>query len=273
MEKLKDVYCQKYPSSAKLIQYFEESTNVEFSWENLTKRHLVLFVEYLKQKVALSSAKVYCSRIKTILTLYREEFTPPKDYRKVLTLRKDTSQQVYLNADEIKAIINYSPQNEIESVIKNQFLIGCLTGARYSDCRTFSQENIRDNCLMYISRKTHMDTRVPVSPIIQQLLLNNKRQFCPETYNRTIKVICQRVGINKEVSLYRRGKFVVGEKWQFVSSHTARRSFATNLYLNGVDLYTISTLCGHSSVEMTKQYICCGPRQSDALLTYLAKFK
>ena len=55
-----------------------------------------------------------------------------------------------------------------------------------------------------------------------------------------------------------------GEKWEFVSSHTARRSFATNLYLRGADLYSISQMMGHASVEMTQNYLCCGLREQSA---------
>ena len=78
--------------------------------------------------------------------------------------------------------------------------------------------------------------------------------------------------MNEEVSVYTRGKFSTGPKWQYIASHCARRSFSTNLYKQGVDIYTISKLCGHSSVEMTKQYICCGPIISEDVLEYLNGF-
>ena len=46
-------------------------------------------------------------------------------------------------------------------------------------------------------------------------------------------------------------------------THTARRSFATNLYLSGCDLYTIGRMMGHSSADMTRRYICSGIRDMD----------
>lgn len=80
METLKNVYYEKFPSSLKLISYFEEGTKSEFCWENITKRNLICFVSYLKERLAKSTVRVYCSRLKTIITLYSEEFSPPKDY-------------------------------------------------------------------------------------------------------------------------------------------------------------------------------------------------
>ena len=54
---------------------------------------------------------------------------------------------------------------------------------------------------------------------------------------------------------------ITKEKWELVSSHTARRSFATNLYLSGVALEDIALMMGHGkNIETTKRYIC-GERQ------------
>lgn len=39
------------------------------------------------------------------------------------------------------------------------------------------------------------------------------------------------------------------------SSHSGRRTFATNLIEQGVDIKALSTLMGHSSVSMTAQYV------------------
>ncbi|WP_240052269.1 tyrosine-type recombinase/integrase, partial [Bacteroides intestinalis] len=73
-----------------------------------------------------------------------------------------------------------------------------------------------------------------------------------------------KAGITEAVKVFKAGKEVEGEKWEFVSSHTARRSFATNLYLRGADLYSISQMMGHASVEMTQNYLCCGLREQSA---------
>ncbi|KAB4949348.1 site-specific integrase, partial [Bacteroides thetaiotaomicron] len=36
------------------------------------------------------------------------------------------------------------------------------------------------------------------------------------------------------------------------------------LYLRGADLYSISQMMGHASVEMTQNYLCCGLREQSA---------
>lgn len=55
--------------------------------------------------------------------------------------------------------------------------------------------------------------------------------------------------------IFRKGKYEVGEKWKFVASHTARRSFATNLAELDVPLVQIAKRMGHNDVKMTMRYI------------------
>lgn len=91
-----------------------------------------------------------------------------------------------------------------------------------------------------------------------------KEEVTDPTFNNNIRNICRKAGITEAVKVFKAGKEVEGEKWEFVSSHTARRSFATNLYLRGADLYSISQMMGHASVEMTQNYLCCGLREQSA---------
>lgn len=279
METLKEAFYAKYPDNRKILGYFEEANGCECTWENLTKIRLQKYVNYLHQRMSPNAVKSYCSKLKSVLTAYNEEVELPRDYEKVLTIKKDASQHVYLNEGELRKIIDYQPKNKAEKIIKNWFLIGCLTGARHSDYITFTSKNIQDGELRYVSIKTHTNTTVPLSPYVEKLILENEKlgynnvHFSDVYFNRLLKRICKNAGIDDEVSLYTKGEFSSGKKWQYIASHCARRSFATNLYRNGVDIYTISRLCGHSSVEMTKQYICCGPQIDSHVLEYFNNFQ
>lgn len=278
METLKEAFYEKYPENHRILAYFEEANECECTWENLSKIKLQKYVNYLSERIAPNSVKTYCSKLKAVLTAYNEEVALPKDYAKVLQIRTDASQHVYLNDDEIRMVMNYEPIKPAEKIVKNWFLIGCLTGARHSDYIRFTSKNIQENELHYVSIKTHTNTIVPLSPYVEKLIKENEEKeynnwSCSDVYfNEVLKKLIRDTGIINEVSLYTKGEFKNGEKWTFIASHTARRSFATNLYRKGVDIYTISRLCGHSSIEMTKQYICCGPIISDSVLEYFNTF-
>ena len=78
-------------------------------------------------------------------------------------------------------------------------------------------------------------------------------------FNKAIKVICKKVGINEPILWERTvGTGVVKkklEKWEMVSSHTARRSFATNMFLQNVPTYRIMLITGHKSESSFFKYI------------------
>ena len=64
----------------------------------------------------------------------------------------------------------------------------------------------------------------------------------------------RRAGIDEPVTVYEGGKTRKGPKYLFVTSHTFRISFVTNLHKAGLDLLTISRMAGHTNVAMTERY-------------------
>jgi hypothetical protein len=45
------------------------------------------------------------------------------------------------------------------------------------------------------------------------------------------------------------------ELWELVSSHTARRSFATNYYIDGFPTYDLMKIIGHKMEKSFRKYI------------------
>lgn len=178
--------------------------------------------------------------------MYNEEVELPKDYNKVLCSKNNYSQHVFLTKCEINKILNYEPESNAEHCIKNQFIIGCLTGARHSDYIHFNESNVYNDILIYISKKTHIKSEIPISDALIYILKDtdtngyNGKNYTLVYFNLIIKDICRKCGIDNIINIYNRGKFQQNKKYNFITSHTARRSFATNLYKCGVDIYAIS---------------------------------
>lgn len=78
-------------------------------------------------------------------------------------------------------------------------------------------------------------------------------------FNRQIKEACKLAEINRKVSLVKtkggEEEITKCEKHEKVSSHTARRTFATNLYHDGIPYITIMAITGHSTVSSFLKYI------------------
>ena len=80
-----------------------------------------------------------------------------------------------------------------------------------------------------------------------------------QTFNELIKDICQEVGI-KEMQTYEKSKggkklTISQPKFEMVSSHTGRRTFATKYYNEGLSTITIMAMTGHKSEKSFMKYI------------------
>ena len=240
------------------------------------------FTNWLCNNIARSSARQYCAKIKAVIEIYTDEVELPKDWRKYLTIKDDESQSTYLTESEIKRIIEYKPDTLTEATVHQQFILGCLTGARHSDYSRFTEANITPTGnLVYVSQKTHIKAELPLSPVARKILFAEgttyaqayKREVSDTTFNDVIRNICKLCDIDQDIQLYRKGEFWRGKKYEAISTHTSRKSFCTNLYLRCRDLLLVSRLAGHSSTSMTERYVACGlESMTELAMQYFEQF-
>ena len=227
-------------------------------WGDCTRVKLCEFVAYLQRNMSQSSAHTYTARLRAVLTRYKDEdILPFADFNSVLKCKNERSQKTYLDESELKALELVLAKNERERFVQLCFLISARTGMRISDTLRTTEENVKGDILDYVSKKTSIEAQVPVSDDVKNWITEvNEIKYRPTeaNYNLIIKRLCKRAGINERVKLFKRGKEMTGEKWQFVSSHTARVSFCTCLSQH-LDLNAIATLAGHTNPIMTANYV------------------
>lgn len=256
---LREEFLRKYPDRGVILDYFERANDCSASWENLTKIRLINFVNMLCAEFSKNTARQYAAKLKALLNEYSEEgVIPCRDYNKILSVKKEVSTNVFLTVRELQKLENCKTNSDLENSVKLQFLIGCYTGARHSDYSKFTETNIVNGMLSYVSEKTKTHAVLPLKPSVMDMVrrVSDSRTISDKVFNEIIRRLCKRAGINERVKVFKAGENIEGEKYMFVSSHTARRSFATNLYLLGADIYSISKFLGHSNTVMTCGYIC-----------------
>lgn len=267
---LKEAFLGKYPRYNNILAMFEAANLCPATWENITKVRLQRFIDYMNERLSPNSVAQYATKMKAVLNLYSDEVLLPRGFAKVLTPRKVASTAVYLPEEELQKLIDYTPKNERELYVRDLFIICAFVGCRHSDALNLNESNISGDTLQYVSVKTKIHAVVPLKPIVREYILNRPQiEIDDTTYNRIIRNICRKCGITDKVKVFKAGEEKEGEKWEFISSHTSRRTFATLLYLRGVDLYTISKMIGHNSVKTTEGYICADIRDnSEELMGY-----
>ena len=159
--------------------------------------------------------------------------------------------------------MNLSDNKRLETV-RDLFLIGCYTGLRYSNYSTLKPEQIKDGYIRIIQAKTGDPVVVPIHSIVEKIIskYNGKlpSSLTNQKTNECLKDLGKKVhSLNEMVSItFTKGGQKVIEncmKWELLTSHTARRSFATNQYLAGVPTLTIMSVTGHQTEKSFMRYI------------------
>ena len=185
--------------------------------------------------------------------------------------------KVYLTETEIQTIYNYDfSDNAKLDRVRDILIIGCYTGLRFSDVTRIKKENIlarhykgKDVQIISITaKKTDKQTIVPLKPIVQKIFrkytikdnLMIPRAISNQKMNDYIKDVVKAAGIKQtvEIIVNESGQSVakIFEKWQLVSSHTCRRSFATNALLSGMEKQRIMNITGHVKEKDFDSYVC-----------------
>lgn len=263
-------YLWKNPGRTKVIDRFAQMLGHCPTWKDITDLNLEDFAEYLESQMSPNSRKTVFAEIKAVINRHRNEVkVPSRRYAEILVQRAEKSGAVWLTEEEIMRIHNYKPMDSYEKAAKRKFLIESWTGARSCDAERLTPDNcdIMTNTLTYCSKKTRTLITVPVHELLMPYLAENrydKQSMYLDTYNDKIRYICEQVGIDDTVTIYRRGKEQTLPKYCFVSSHTGRRSFATNLYVQyHADVSQIAKWMGHSSPDITMQRYILGYIKAD----------
>jgi integrase len=184
-------------------------------------------------------------------------------HKKFAVGREDT-EAVYLTWDEIMKLYrhDFSANKRLERV-RDLFVFGCFVGLRYSDFSRIRPENIiKDGTDYFIKVKTQKTGEVviiPCNPVVLELFSKYKtenntlpRAVSSQKFNDYIKECCQQAGLTEAGRLSTEPGL---QLWECVSSHTARRSMATNYYLEGFPVIDLTRITGHKTESSFLRYI------------------
>lgn len=160
--------------------------------------------------------------------------------------KKDKKDRSFLTKKELLFVFKKYFSEELnllksERMMLRMFLFSCFTGLRYSDIIRFDrEEHIVDNKIVIRMQKSSKVVTIPINPYSAQLLEEEEwREFATGYYNRRIKKIMKDVGV---------------KKYNQITFHSARHTFATTCLSLDMNIKVVSKLLGHSSVKTTEIY-------------------
>jgi len=228
-------------------------------WSDISRTRLYDYRDHLTEVLKGSTPKTILARTSAMFERFSDEVKLPDGWRDILSAKGDTTVRTYLTPEELELFAAVPTRGEREEVVKYECLLEAYTGARVSDITALTIENIQGTTLSYVSKKTHKRANIPVGERVYGWIERAQalRAFSPDiraTRNAVISRLCQRAGIDAPVYVRAGGEDKRGPKYLYITSHSFRVSFVTNLHIAGLDLLTISRMAGHSSVTMTERY-------------------
>ncbi len=240
-------------------------------FEDLTVDLFLSFIQYLYDKdFSDNHINKILTTIRTMLNDATDRgYNKNLDYKsRKISVSKTDADNIYLTEKELQKLISLDLTNkERLDKVRDLFIVGAYTGLRYSDFSILKPQNLRslDGVMVFDTtiEKTKDRLIIPLHPLVKPIL-NKYNNILPEPIsnqkmNDYLKELCELVGIDETIIKreHRGGKMyeVSYKKHEMVSSHTARRSFATNAYKAGVPMLSIMRITGHKRPEVFLKYI------------------
>lgn len=264
-DRLKKTSKTPYKNLANKLKEFEKQIGKPVMSNNIDEQLFLEFMDFIRSKVNKINAvwamqKVFKATLHEISRLYKiNVFEPGVQLSNRDKIQAETADAVYLNMEQIQRIIDYDPEEDRLYNVKYIFMILLFTGCRESDVykivpeKEHSVKGISFKYVRYITQKTEAEILCPILKPLQDMFDENEgkppRKIAQQNLNSYLKELAKRCELDEEVTTTytdSNGKKQMIKKklYDFITSHTGRRSFITNL-INFIPLPTLTKITGH----------------------------
>jgi len=281
---LKPRTIQHYQTTLNKLKAFENYIGKRIKFSDLTIKFHNELTTYLEVEEKLNPNTIggYVDDIKLFLNnANKKGFNFPNDFKlNEFFSPTNKTRDIYLKEYEIDSIFNTHFEQEYLDNARDWFIIGLRTGLRVSDILKLTPKNIVDGFIEKDTIKTEFPVIIPIHKQVKEILKkrngNFPRKISDQKFNDYIKIVSEKAEINQDcegskitpIEIIENGKkkvlhrktFGIFPKYELVSSHVCRRSFATNLY-GKLDTLTIMKITGHQTESQFLKYIKITPRE------------
>ncbi len=167
--------------------------------------------------------------------------------------KRTQSPVIYLSESELIKIQSYEHFTPELQRVADCFLFCCATGLAYCDARNLKPEDIKETQDGLAIIKPRAKTKT-----IQTIWLNPEAQRLLEKYKNYLYCVnsgvCMPFISNQKMNQYLHAIEGVLGITKRLTTHVARKTAATFYADNGATEFTIKSLMGHSSIQVTQQY-------------------
>lgn len=281
---------QVYDSLCNHLVNFSKKKNYKLSFDSIDLIFYSKFKDYILNdlKLLTNTFGKQIKTLKTFLNIATEKgLNKNMAYKsKLFKAPEEKVDHIYLTMAELEKIYSHDfKQKKYLDRVRDMFLIGCYTGLRFSDFTQLKPENLTEtNKGLYLSVKTIKTGEKVVIPVNSKVkAIWDKyegiipRAISNQKMNDYLKEMGEEAKIDTLTTIKRTSgsRSIIKEdpKHKFISTHTARRSFATNSYLSGIPTLSIMKLTGHTTESSFMKYIKVSQERNAELLSEHPFFK
>ena len=278
---------KKYTTTLNHLQAFAKTKRMRVDFDTVDLLFYDRFSAYLTsdQRLAMNSVGKYIQTVKTFLRSAAEE---GHEVNQAFRSRKfktpsELTDKVYLTEQELNDIfrLDLSGHPRLDRA-RDLFIVGAWTGLRFGDFTTIKPEQVNGDRIRVRTAKTGTAVVIPLHPCVRAILSkydnawpraisNQKMNAYVREFTALVPSLQERVSVSSTVAGVRR--YVTKAKAELVTTHTARRSFATNYYLKGAPTRTIMAITGHQTEQAFRLYIRLNAEEhADILEGFMDKF-
>ena len=269
---------RQYRSSINFLKEYQAASGKPITFEGFNAEWHADFLQYC-DRLQLATAekgkqiknlKAICNRariaghpVNPVLFDHKVFFKPSKER---------TVKEVYLTPSEIQKIV-LTPLKGYLANARDWFVIGLNTGLRVSDLLSLTYDNVQGHNILVQTKKTATPVAIPILPQVQRILDDREgfpKKISDQKFNEYLKEVCRCAGLTEEVEgrkrvmvetiRGRKMRKVLGHypKCDLVSSHTCRRSFASDFY-GKVPTALLIKITGHATESQLMEYLQLSP--------------
>jgi site-specific recombinase XerD len=259
---------RSYRSWYREFHEFCKATRRTMEWGSMNSELFTAYQSYLIDKGQLhNTVTMKWKRLKRMLNAGAEMglYESQEHRRKSLAKSYEKADNHFLTVDKLMKIYSLElPEWSPLEKYRDTFLLDAFAaGFRFSDLSALEDGKlitlVNRAAMKIETKKTKTSVITPGSWYLDEFLKkyrgNMPKRVSNQKYNKYIKEVCKLAGLNEPVTLRKGDEEITMPEFQAVSQYTARYSFATNLYLAGVEIKQISVLLGHKRVSTTETYI------------------
>lgn len=276
----------RYNTTLLILQNYEVFIGKKLTWYDMDMNFYNNFQKFMyNQDLSINYFGDMIKNIKMFVHAAEEanlhDVRLPKNFKTL----SETADSIYLNVDELiklhnlvideklvlenhaTKIVNVNGNLERKVLAlqncRDMFLIGAFTALRFGDYSRLMPMKHTNKFIARVSEKKGIKTVIPMHYVISEILQKRENVLPPHIsnvkLNKQLKDLCKYAKINDpiEVTITRGGnkQRTLYKKWQLVTTHTARRSGATNMLMADIDMITIMSFTGHVTTKSFLKYV------------------